>query len=184
MNTQNETPRNENNPAETPKQQRGRRWILAGVAATVIGALTFAGVSHADGTAGFAGHHHGMMGWHGGQMDPEKAAQRIDHMVDRLLPDGTATQKTQVATIIKTAMTDLKPLREQHRAAREQGIKILSQPTIDRAALEQVRAGEIQLAEQVSKRMTQALADVAEVLTPEQRARVAEHLKKRFGRMG
>jgi Spy/CpxP family protein refolding chaperone len=184
MNTSNESPRNENNPAETPKRQRGGRWILTGVTAAVIGALSFAGLSHADGTAGVEGGHHGMMGWHGGQMDPEKVAKRIDHMIDRLLPDGTAAQKAQVATIIKTAMADLKPLREQRRAARQQGIKILSQPTIDRAALEQVRVSEVQLADQVSKRMTQALADTAEVLTPEQRARVAAHLKKRFGRMG
>lgn len=184
MNTQHETPRNDNNPAATPKQQRGRRWILAGVTAAVIGALSFAGISHADGMNGIEGGHHGMMGRHGGQMDPEKAAKRVDHMIDRLLSDGTATQKAQVSTIIKTAMADLKPLREQHRAARQQGITILSQPTIDRAALEQVRVSEMQLADTVSKRMTQALADTAEVLTPEQRVRVAERLKKRFGRMG
>jgi len=184
MNTQNESSLNENNPAVTPKRQRGSRWMMAGIAAAVIGAFTFAGISYADGTAGVDGGHHGMMGWHGGQMDPEKAAQRIDHMVDRMLSDGTAAQKTQVATIIKTAMADLKPLREQHRAARQQGIKILSQATIDRAALEQVRVSELQLADQVSKRMTQALADVADVLTPEQRARVAARLTKRFGHMG
>ncbi len=183
MNEQNTSLRNDNNPAETPKRPHSRRRLMAGIAA-MVGAISIAGISHASDAPGAAGPRHGMMGWHGGQMDPEQAAKRIDHMIDRLLPDGTATQKAQVSAIIKTAMADLKPLREQYRAARQQGIKILSQPAIDRSALEQVRVSEMQLAEQVSKRMTQALADTAEVLTPEQRTRVAAHLQKRFGRMG
>ena len=45
----------------------------------------------------------------------------------------------------------------------------LEQPTIDRAALEQIRATELQRAETASSRVVQAIADAAEVLTPEQR---------------
>lgn len=184
MNEHNDTPATEITHTEAPKQKRGRRWLLAGVAAAVVGALSMAGISHADNTGGCRGGRHGMMGWHGDKMDPERASKRIDHMIDRLLADGTPAQKAQVATIMKAAFADLKPLREQHRAAREQGIQLLTQPTIDRAALEKVRASELQLAEQVSKRMTQALADTAEVLTPDQRVKLGERMKKRFGHMG
>ncbi len=185
MNEQNASQRNGNNTqsASTPSQQRrGRRWALAGAAAAVIGAMSIVGISHArDGPR--EGHRHHGMGMHG-PMDPATADKHIDRMIERMLPDGTPEQKTKVRAIAKAAMNDLRPLHEQHRAARQQVAKVLSQPTIDRAALEKIRASESQLAEQISKRKTQALADAAEVLTPEQRAKVAERFKKRMERKG
>ena len=60
----------------------------------------------------------------------------------------------------------------------------MSAPVIDRAALEQIRASQLQLAEQLSLRITQALADTAEVLTPEQRAALAERIQRRMGHLG
>lgn len=181
MSEQIESPRNDGNASDTDKQpRRGRRWLLAGVAAAVVSTLSFVGISHANEGPGCRGHHHGM-GMHHDPMDPEMAAKHIDGMINRLLKDGTPEQKAKVATIAKAAMSDLRPLREKHKAAREQAIKLLTQETIDRAALEQVRADELQLAEQVSKRLTQALADTAEVLTPAQRGKLAERMKKRMG---
>src|SRR6266478_5825887 len=47
--------------------------------------------------------------------------------------------------------------------------ELLSHDPVDRAALEALRADQLKLAEQASRRFTQALADVADVLTPEQR---------------
>jgi periplasmic protein CpxP/Spy len=38
----------------------------------------------------------------------------------------------------------------------------------------------MQAADALSRRMTQAMADAAEVLTPEQRAKVAEHMQRRM----
>ena len=160
-------------------RHRGRRWLLAGVAVAVVGALTFACISHArDGGCEYSQHH---MGRHHGPINPETAAKHIDGMVSHLLKDGTPEQRAKVSAIAKDALSDLMPLHEQHRAARAKGLQILTQPTIDRAALEQVRADELRLAEQVSKRVTQAIADAAEVLNPEQRLKLAEHLKKRMG---
>lgn len=184
MNQQNESPRNNNTQsASTPRQQRrGRRWILAGGAAAVIGAMSMVGISYANDGPG-AGHRHHGMGMHG-PMDPATAEKHIDRMIERMLSDGTPEQKAKVRAIAKAAMTDLRPLHEQHHAAREQAIKVLSQPTIDRAALEKIRAGEVQLAEQISRRMTQAMADAAEVLTPEQRVKLAERFKKRMEHRG
>lgn len=179
MNQKTESSRNESNPSESPKHplRRGRRWMLAGMAAIAVGVLSVAGISHADGAPGWQGRHH-HMGM--AQMDPEMAAKRIDHMINRLLADGTAEQKAAVTAIAKAAMNDLQPLRAQHRAAREQGLQLLTAPTIDRAALEQLRVSQLQLADQASKRISQALADASEVLTPEQRVRLAEHIKQRM----
>jgi Spy/CpxP family protein refolding chaperone len=76
---------------------------------------------------------------------------------------------------VKAAARDLLPVRNQMREARRQAVTLLSQPTIDRSALEALRASQLQLAEQASRRLTQALADAAEVLTPDQRKQLAEH---------
>lgn len=182
MNQKAEPSRNESNPSESPKHplRLSRRWVLAGMAAIAVSVLSIAGISHADGAPGWQGHHHMGMA----QMDPEMAAKRIDHMINRLLADGTAEQKAAVAAIAKAAMNDLQPLRAQHRAAREQGLNLLTAPTIDRAALEQLRVSQMQLADQASKRISQALADAAEVLTPEQRAKLAERVKQRMAHKG
>ncbi len=55
-------------------------------------------------------------------------------------------------------------------------------PSIDRVALEALRAEQMQRADAMSKRVLAAVADAAEVLTPAQRVRFAEHMKKRMHR--
>ncbi len=58
------------------------------------------------------------------------------------------------------------------------------EPSVDRAALEALRADQLQMAEQASRRFTQALADAADVLTPEQRKQLAERAGRWHGRRG
>lgn len=158
-------------------RKRIRHWKIGGIAAALAGVVAISGCSHP----------HGGPGWCRGdgyrQVDPEQAAARISHLTDRVLSkvDATSEQKAKAAEIAKAALKDLLPLRERHRAARLQAVQILSQPTIDRSALEQLRSEQMQLADEASKRLTQALADTAEILTPEQRTKLAEHWKKRMG---
>ena len=75
-------------------------------------------------------------------------------------------------------------MREKHQAARKRGMALLAAPQIDRAALEQLRTEQIAMADSSSKRLTQALTEAAEVLTPPQRQKMAEHIKKMGERMG
>jgi Spy/CpxP family protein refolding chaperone len=75
-----------------------------------------------------------------------------------------------VKTVVQETWRDLSPLREQHQAQRQALLAVLQQPSVDRQALEQLRQAKLQLAETASSRLADATADIAEVLTPEQRA--------------
>jgi Spy/CpxP family protein refolding chaperone len=142
------------------------------VIATLVGLL-------AAGSAATACAHGGWGGWRG-DADPERRAESIAKRWLRGV-DASEAQRTKVAEIMATTMKDLRPLREQQRAARKQVVDILSKPQIDRAALEAARAQGLKLAEDFSRRITQSLADAAEVLTPEQRAKLAERFERRRG---
>ena len=138
--------------------------------------------------AGLAGGYVGKTFAHGGPghwrdgmpADPAQMDQRIERMIERFAAkvDASAEQKEKLAAIAKSAAKDLAPLREQARSARKQAIEILAGASVDRAAIERLRAQQIQLADAGSKRLTQALADTAEVLTPEQRKQFAERLQR------
>lgn len=169
--------------AAIPAAGRARRLMMVGATAAIVSAFSIIGVSHAqEGQAPQATQQ--KQGGPHGKMNPERAEKRFDHMLKRVVPDATPEQKTKLGAIAKSAFNDLRPLMEQNRAAHEQGLKLLAQPTIDRKALEQVRQTEQKLADQRSRRMTQAFADAAEVLTPAQRVKAVEQLSKHRGGFG
>jgi Spy/CpxP family protein refolding chaperone len=101
----------------------------------------------------------------------------IDKMVEQFAADASPDQKARVAAIAKAAMADLRPTHEQFRQAHAQAHALLTAPVIDRAALERLRAEQVQRMDLMSRRMLAAMEDAADVLTPEQRVRFAEHLK-------
>jgi periplasmic protein CpxP/Spy len=111
----------------------------------------------------------------------EHMAQTMDHRISRMIKavDGTPEQKDRLIKLSQAAMADMKPLREQQMAARKKGLELLAAPSVDRNALEQLRAQQTTLHDAMSKRMTQHLADAAEVLTPAQRTKLAERMKQR-----
>jgi Spy/CpxP family protein refolding chaperone len=130
------------------------------------------------------GHGHGGPGSEGpGATSPERAEARIDRMAQRLVGsvDGTTEQKEKVSAIAKAAAKDLRELRKQRGDLRRQGMDLLKAPTIDRAAIEALRSQQMAAADAMSKRMAAALADTAEVLTPEQRTRLAERMQSHRG---
>lgn len=115
-----------------------------------------------------------------GQTSAAEASAHADHMLKHLYVeiDATDAQKTQIDPLVRQALHDLLPMHEQLHKMHAQVLALLTQPTIDRAALESARGQAIQLADQASKRMVQLVADVADVLTPEQRKKLADHLGK------
>ncbi len=78
----------------------------------------------------------------------------------------------------------MKPLHAQMHASRDEMKALLLADTIDRAAMEKMRAERIAEVDQISKDLVNAVADVAEVLTPEQRVVLEERIRefrKMFG---
>ena len=118
------------------------------------------------GGPGMAG---GMMGGH------------VEHMLD--LVDATDAQRTQIKTIMDAARNELKPAQDSLRSLHEQGMTLFAATNVDAAAIEALRVKGSALHEQVSKRMSQASIEAARVLTPDQRAKIAEIMKKRQDRM-
>jgi Spy/CpxP family protein refolding chaperone len=60
--------------------------------------------------------------------------------------NATPEQTAKLTQIAKAAGKDLRPLREKARDARKRGMELLGAPTIDRAAIERLRAEQMQAA--------------------------------------
>jgi periplasmic protein CpxP/Spy len=114
--------------------------------------------------------------------DSDKIANHMERRVRSTLEDvgASAAQQDQVAEIFKTAAKDLRVIKDQYASGGHKELhEILSGPSIDRNRLEVLRSEHLRFADEASKRLTLALADAAEVLTPEQRAAVTEKMAKK-----
>ena len=158
--------------------EKRRRFFKRAAIATLIGGIA-AGIGiKAFAQGGGCGWHRG--GFMAGPLDPAQVDEHLDRMLKHLYVeiDATEEQKQRLAPIVKQAAKDLLPLREKIRAARNQAIGLLTGDTIDRGAFEALRAEQLLLAEQASRRIVQALGDAAEVLTPAQRKELAARVEK------
>lgn len=101
--------------------------------------------------------------------------RHLERMLDGL--DATEAQRSQIRQIALAAASDFKSGRDAGRAFRERGLQIFTAPSVDAAAAESVRQQMTAQQDQASKRMLQAMLEVANVLTPEQRAKLGERMK-------
>jgi len=166
---------------ETQNRNSGnrRRFFKRAAIATLIGGIAAGiGITAFAQGGGYCGWRHG--GFMAGPLDPAQVDEHLDRMLKHLYVeiDATDEQKQKLAPIVKQAAKDLLPLREKMQAARKQAIELLTGDTIDRGAIEALRAEHLQVAEQASRRIAQALADAAEALTPAQRKELAARVEK------
>src|SRR6266581_7377162 len=165
-----------------PEQKPRRRFFRRAAIATLIGGIA-AGIgikAFAQGGS-FGGWRCG--GFMAGPLDPARVDEHLERMLKHLYVeiDATDEQKQRLAPIVKQAAKDLLPLREKMRDARKRAVELLTQDNIDRGAIETLRTEHIQFAEQASRRVAQALADAAEVLTPAQRKELAGRVNRWHG---
>lgn len=147
--------------------------------ATVAAALAIGGVAAQaqPGSGGPGGHHGGP-----GMMAPGGMfAGHMDHMLE--LVNATDAQRSQIDAIFKAAHQDLKSQHETGMQLHQQMAALYTAPNIDAAAIESLRQQMSAQHEAASKRLSQASIDAARVLTPEQRAKIGDIMKKRHDRM-
>lgn len=163
----------ENGISEAPKSNWLRRIVIIGSSAAVVlgaGAFAFAGGQDGFGPGGMR--HKFMQGY-------------MEYRMDQMLSEAGAddAQKAKIKTILKTAMNEIRPDRQERRAARDGALDLLEAPTIDRAAIEAFRAQQVEKLDAKSKIIAKAVADAADVLKPDQRKKLVDELDEMgFGR--
>lgn len=154
------------------------RMMVLGLAVAVLG--SWAQTSWAQP----GGHGHGQAHMGGGMMmqgSPERMGRMMDRMLDGL--NATEAQRSQIRQIVAAAAADLKSQRESGRALRERALQIFTQPNVDANGAEALRQQMLAQHDQTSRRMMTAMLDISRVLTPEQKAKLAERMKERSARM-
>jgi Spy/CpxP family protein refolding chaperone len=151
--------------------RRKETWAVA--AAIAVLAVAVVAVPSA---LAFRGH-----GGHGFAHDPERARERAAFAVEWAFRavDATEAQRAEGKVVVERVVDQLIPFGERHREHREAVARELVKPQIDRAALEQLREQGIAMADEASRIAVDGMADLAEVLSPEQRAELLE-LAHRF----
>jgi protein CpxP len=165
--------------SEQTNPSRRRFGFAALLAAALVGLVGGGLASTAFGHAGMGGgfRHWGGHHRHHGPIDPARAKEHAGRMVEHLAwaIDASAEQKTKLTAIAEAMANDLIPVHQKMQGARGRITALLRAPKTDRAALEALRAEHVALADDVSKRIAQGLADAADVLTPQQREKLAGH---------
>ena len=147
----------------------GRKFLIGGVAIAVAagaGAYAFANNDN------WGGRHTFMRGY-------------MEYRLDQMLTEAGASdeQKSKLKAIVTTTIDEVRPDREARKAMRDEIIKLIEAPTIDRNAIEALRAKQMAQFEERSKAIAKAVADAAEVLTPDQRKKLVEEMRE-FGPHG
>ncbi len=156
---------------------RAFRWFAAGALLAIFATMAITAGAHpgrgGDGP-GFGGA--GFMMGPGGHM-----GRGLDRMLDSV--NASDAQRTQIKQITAQAATDLKGQRDEGRKLRDQAMSIFTAPAVDAGAAESVRQQMLAQHDASSRRMLQAMIDIANVLTPEQRATLGQQIQARRQRM-
>ena len=163
----------ETHEKEDSRQGRGRcalgRKTRLGIAAVSLLSLGLVAGALIAATVDVAAH--GKFGRHGNTHSLEGAHERAKDKVAWMLGsvDATPEQEQRANDIVANLVDEVYPLAQQHRENRRALIAELSRPTVDRKVLEEIRQAELSLAASASAELVQALSDLANTLTPEQR---------------
>ena len=143
-----------------------RDWkIVAGSGAALLIGLLLA----TQAEAGWFRHHrsHGMH-------DPDRMAEHANRAVEHLLSEVDASDEQQLAAreIVDRTVAAFAEVRFDRRALHGQVVELLSAESVDREAVENLRAEQLAAADRASRVLTEGLVELAEILTPEQRAQL------------
>ena len=125
---------------------------------------------------------------HDGHMPPPGGPGMHERMFhDLKAVDATDAQKQQLHAIFKQAMEDNKSAEDQLRKLHQQIGALLAAPVVDANSVSSLSQQAQTQHDAIATRMTRAMIDGANVLTPDQRAKLlalhqqqAEKMKERF----
>jgi periplasmic protein CpxP/Spy len=159
-------------PLQAPGPQNRRPGFFSWPGALVIiGALAFGIAIGAGGLAIAAGMH--QSGWnHGWRLAFVQGA--VSRALDSI--GASSAQEAKVHDIIATKFAEIAPDPKQHEEMRKQALDLLAAPTIDRNAVEKLRADAVANFDAKSKLVVSGVLDIADQLTPAQRTELAARL--------
>ena len=171
-------------PRSTASDQPGRssgiaRWVVIGA----LGLAAIGGIGVVSAVSQDMGprfHQAAWGGWGGGGMHGRHGGPGFGgpaRIFSEL--DLTDEQEDRIFAIMDGLRSQARPLMREFRGTREDLAALLAAPTIDRAAVEALRADRMAKADEASRKLATALTEAAEVLTPEQRAKAAKMLEDR-----
>lgn len=147
------------------RRARGWRWALFALA-LLLSSVSVTAAADQGGPGMRAG---GRM--HGGP------GQRLHHMLEAA--GATDAQKAQIKATWDNLRPQLRAVRQEHQKLREAQQQALTAATIDPVNIEKLRRDSVQLMDRRSSLITQGMVASAQVLTPEQRQKVLEAMRKR-----
>lgn len=152
------------------------RMVVIGVVVVAAGSAAFSANAQNHHAVGMqsAGDGHGMTMFGG---SPDHVRNGIDHLLEGV--NATVAQRSQIQQIAMSVAAELQAGRQARRGLHDKALQIFAAPSLDAAAAEAVRQQLLAGHDQVSKRVMQAMLDVSNVLTPEQRAKIAERVRQR-----
>jgi Spy/CpxP family protein refolding chaperone len=156
-------------PLANPPQPNGKSRFFGWKRFLVMGGVLTGAVAFGAGLALAAGPQ--AFGWrHGPQI--ERVQQIALHVLDSV--GATSAQEAKIHDIIAATFAEVAPDPKDREAMRKQVLDLLRAPTVDRLAVEKLRADQVAKIDATSKKLVAAVLDIADQLTPEQRAKLAD----------
>jgi hypothetical protein len=115
-----------------------------------------------------------------GNWTQAEVAERLEDGAEYALDhvDATDEQAANVNRVLRGLAPDIIKLRDEQKALGAELRRELAKETLDRGAIEGIRARSVALFERASQRGTQALLASAEELTPDQRQQLVARWEK------
>ncbi len=117
----------------------------------------------------------------GDKMNERRDGRVANRMFERI--KATPEQREKILGIMKNSKGDLRAQHEARLANRKAMSEALAAASLDRTAIEKLRQAQLAQAEAQSKKRTDTMVAIAEILTPEQRQEMAK-MMMRGGKRG
>lgn len=104
---------------------------------------------------------------------------RVTRAVEKV--GGTTEQAEKISAIVSKAHADIRPMHQQLRELGKRATELFKAETIDRGAFESLRVERAKLMDGISARANAAWLDVASLLSPEQREKLASFKPRKPG---